>query len=980
MYRWGTSREELVTPERLCQIEELYHSARERPRDERTAFLREACRDDEDLRREVESLLAGNPSGACFLDEPAMHHAAGSSASEHGGSEPRLSPGLELGPYVIEAHLGAGGMGEVYRARDKRLQRTVALKVLPQRLAKTPGLRQRLEREAKVISSLNHPHICTLFDIGREGEIDYLVMEFLEGDTLARRLERGPLPLSELLQLAIQIADGLAAAHTAGVVHRDLKPGNIMLTKSGAKLLDFGLAKARAGVHAMGQPTVDPTAPITVAGMLLGTVQYMSPEQIQGREADVRSDLFAFGATLYEMLTGSVAFPGESQLVVANAILEKEPEPITVRQPLTPPALERLVRSCLAKNPEERWQNARDLQRELQWIAEGGQEPIAVTAKARRRERVYAALALVSSLTAIVSAVSYWRTARAPAGPITAQILAPDYARFSALVPSSGTLAFSPDGHALAFPVTDENGKAMLCVRSLDSLVAQRLPGTEGASCPFWSPDSRALGFFADGKLKIIDASGGPATVLAEAPSGDGGSWNRNGTILFVPDSTKGLYQVPAAGGNPVLVMAVDTSKFTDINNPRFLPDGKHFLYRAFGGNPALEGTYFASLDGRPGRMVVRENSGASYALGFLLYLRGETLVAQVLDPDRGTLRGDPHPIAEGVSANVYGPLFDSSETGLLIYQTSGAEHGKQLTWFDRSGKKLGVTGEPADYWDVRLSPDGRRLAANAGSPNSEIWVHELSRSVRMRLTIDPQTDHGMPVWSRDGGSVVFGALNDARRGIYQTPSSGAGGEQLLVAAADTDQLMYWPTSWSHDGRFLLYTHGAIGLSTADIWILPLSGDRRPHLFLKRAPAVYDGQFSPNGRWVAYTSKESGREEVYLAPFDATKILDPVAGAADGSGKWQISPSGGRCPRWRGDGNEIFYLSPANQMMAVQLQEKGDRIELRTPQVLFSASVHPAVNPYDVTPDGKKFVINTMGGQGEPLTLLVNWPARVRAQ
>lgn len=676
-----------MTPERLRQIEELYHAARERDPDQRAGFLAEACKDDEDLQYEVESLLAPVASGSSLLEEPVMRQAAGILISGESCSQHRLAPGLELGPYVIEARLGAGGMGEVYRAKDKRLQRDVALKVLSWQMADSPGLRQRLEREAKVISSLNHPHICTLYDIGRQEEIDYLVMEFLEGDTLAQRLKRGALPLAKVLEFAIQIAGALAAAHAAGIVHRDLKPGNIMLTKSGAKLLDFGLAKVRAAETGPGAAVDGPAAPITSAGMVVGTLQYMSPEQIQGHEADARSDLFAFGATLYEMLTGQRAFEGKTQLAVASAIQEKDPEPINALQPLTPPALERVVGRCLVKNPQDRWQNTSDLTSELRWIAEAGGTSVTsagseTAARGQRRELLYGVLAIVFMLAAIISAVSYWRVERASARAIISEISPPKKVRFDL----GATPAISPDGRALAFCATDERGKTMLWVRSLDSLAARALRGTEQAADPFWSPDSRALGFFADGKLKTIEASGGPAIVVASTgEDGGDGSWNRDGTILLALGAAKGEYTVAAAGGNPVPIFASARPKSEFCAFHRFLPDGKHFLYWCGGGNSASLGTYFASLDGKERRLVIGGTTFAAYASGFLLYVREGALMAQAFDPDLGRLKSDPpRQVAEGVAEGYLNATFDVSENGIMIYAKDSGARRKRLIWFDR--------------------------------------------------------------------------------------------------------------------------------------------------------------------------------------------------------------------------------------------------------------------------------------------------------
>jgi Tol biopolymer transport system component len=538
----------------------------------------------------------------------------------------------------------------------------------------------------------------------------------------------------------------------------------------------------------------------------------------------------------------------------------------------------------------------------------------------------------------------------------------------------------------LAFCATDVTGKTMLWVRSLGSPPARPLPGTEGASDPFWSADNSSLGYFADNKLKTIAISGGPAVVVADAPVDGGGSWNREGTILFVPDYTKGIYQVSASGGTPAPVIAVDASKFAYCLRPRFLPDGKHFVYVALGSDPATTGVYFASLDGKERRRVVTEGNGALYASRYLLYPRDNTVMAQAFDPERGRLKGDAHGVAQDVETVFGYGLFDVSQNGILVYQRGGAEAEKQLTWFDRAGKNLGATGEVTDYYDVRLAPSGEKLASNAGyppgSPNSEIWVDELVRGVRMRLTIDPNTDHGLPVWSPDGSTIVFGVLGGkARLGIYRKSSNGAGSEELLLPSESSDTSI-WPTSWSHDGRFILYSRGSSALDRADIWVLPLLGNRKPRLLVQAPVAAYDGQFSPNGRWVAYTSKESGREEVYVVPFDATGVLNTGSGSAGVSvgGKWQVSASGGRFPRWRGDCKEIFYLSPDNQMMAAEVKAQGKSIEVRTTQALFRAGVATSSSPYDVTPNGKRFVINTFNTQDTPLTLVVNWTANLKNQ
>ena len=735
-----------------------------------------------------------------------------------------------------------------------------------------------------------------------------------------------------------------------------------------------------------GQAADDPgagteTKSLTEEGMILGTLEYMAPEQVEGKEADSRTDVFAFGVVMYEMATGRKAFEGESKASLTAAILTHEPPPITRTQPLTPPALERVVKRCLAKDPENRWQTTRDLTSELKWIAEAGTttgseapgpKPVA---GGRTRERLGWALALVFFLAAILSVFSYLRLVRTPAPAIISEILPPEKTQFSFEYGIGGPPVLSPDGRTVAFSAVDASEKQMLWVRSFDSMTAQPLAGTEGGASPFWLASGRKLGFFTDGKLKTLELSGGPARVVADAPVNGGGSWNREGTLLFVPDLTKGLYQVTASGGAPVPVFKLDPSKYRHFHWPKFLPDGKHFLYHARSLNPASSGTYFASLDGKENRLLLKGNSRATYGSGYLLYLLDRTLMAQAFDPERGQLEGEAHAVAARILDDweSHRSLFDVSENGVLIYQAGDSLKERRITWFDRAGKEL-AAGEKGSYDTFGLSVDGAKLAFSAGEPTADIWVDELARGVRMRLTNDPGTDHHSPSWSPDGSRILFACPCKSRPGIYQMNSNGAGGQELLLGRETSDPSI-WPTSWSPDGRFILFVRGIIPNPIQEVWILPLAADRKPRLFVHNA---YDGQFSPDGRWVAYTSEESGTGQVYVVPFDATKVLETGPGAVTSpGGKWQISISGGNIARWRGDGKEIFYLRWGKQMLAAEVDGKGNSFEARKEQALFR--LPEGFGWYDVTQDGKRFVMTTkkVSNPNPPLTLVVNWTARL---
>jgi serine/threonine protein kinase len=904
-----------------------------------------------------------------------------------------LEPGKKLGPYEVLSPLGAGGMGEVYRARDTRLDRDVAIKVLPAHLANDTQLKQRFEREARTVSSLNHPHICTLYDIGREGETDFLVMEYLEGETLLKRLERGPLEGDQLFRMAIEVSDALDKAHRKGVIHRDLKPGNIMLTPAGAKVLDFGLAKTAAplvpGSSSSGKAspagatpamtagaTASPTmsTPLTTAGSVVGTYQYMSPEQLEGREADARSDIFSFGAVLYEMATAKRAFAGKSRYSVASAILEKDPDPISSVAPTAPRALERVVSRCLAKDPENRWQTARDVTIELEMISEGNVEvvapvssPVAEGVKTPPLRRWLPwGVAAVSLLVALsLGAVHFLRPSPAPQ-PIRSLISAPDKVAY-AFDGTEGGPVLSPDGTRLAFPGTDATGKEALWVRPLDSLSAQRLEGTEGATFPFWAPDSRHLGFFQGGKMEKIDVTGGPAVTLCDAINGRGGAWSQNDVIVFAPDAIgKQLMRVPAAGGTPAPIPTHQGSW------PVFLPDGRHFLYLS--GDLASAGTerlgiYVGELGTDKQDFLVQADSGAVYAPpGYVLFLRGSTLMAQPFDAGSQKLKGEAFPVAEQVASpqDFRLGLFTVSQTGLMAYQSGGGSGNGQFTWFDASGKEVGTVGPTGSQDEPLLSPDGRELVyvlTEAGNKEQDIWLMDLARGVKTRFTFGPNIAD-TPVWSPDSTRIAYAWLQKAHGDIFVKDASGAGNPQPLWESEDDKT----PVDWSRDGRYIMYVSlDPKGLTKYDLWALPLFGDRKPFPYLHSQFNEVMGAFSPDSKWVAFESDESGTFEVYLSPF-------PAAG-----GKWQVSQGGGVQPVWNHDGTVLYYLGPGGKLMEVSVKEKGAAVEIGTPQELFQ---HAMVRSdaygraYTVAPDGKRFLVNKSGEViTVPLTLVANWTA-----
>jgi eukaryotic-like serine/threonine-protein kinase len=886
-----------------------------------------------------------------------------------------LAAGFRLGPYEIVAPLGAGGMGEVYQARDTRLERTVAVKVLPPHLVGNADLRQRFEREAKTVSSLNHPHICAVYDVGQEGEVDYLVMEHLEGETLLDRLQKGPLPVGQALRHAVEIADALDKAHRNGVIHRDLKPGNIMLTKSGAKLLDFGLAKITAPDPSE-RLSVLATAekPLTEAGTLLGTFQYMAPEQLEGKEADARTDLFAFGAVLYEMVTGRRAFEGKSQASLVSAIMASEPAPLAAVQPMTPPAVERIVRNCLAKDPDDRWQSAHDLAAELRWISEAGSQagvPAPVVSRRKSRERWAWALVAALGLLAAVAGGILWARSRPTAVEPT---------RFVITMPTQlrrmDWPKLSPDGRTIAFLGTDAEGRTSIWLRPLSALEPHQVPGTEGAWRPFWSPDSRHLAFFVGKQLKKVPISGGPPQLISDTVSGNDGTWGVGDVILFDGGVTDPIRRVSAAGGVPTDAAAPDKAQGeTGAGWPTFLPDGKHFLFLAdlVQGQSRLKvGTLGSSETQTLGSVNGRVEFSRS---GHILYVSQGTLLARPFSTRTLTFTGEPVPVAENVTTPAGGNGFASfsvSSTGALAYLPQLAAAESDLVWLDPKGKELKKVGQPRTYRDLALSHDESSLAVgieDADKQSDDIWVFDLKRDVPTRLTFDPKNDI-WPVWSPDGKWIAFASNRGGRYAVYRKLASGAGEDELLY---QDDKVDAGPTDWSPDGRWIalnVYPGGG----TPDIAVLPTTAKATPVPFLATPFAEGRARFSRDGRWLAYQSNESGRLEVYVQPFPAT------------GAKWQISTNGGQSPYWTGMGRDLDFVGlDRKSLFSVTLTARGSSLEVSLPKLLFEKGQAPGDifrNHWLPTAAGDRFLVNAARESTEIPTfhVVLDWPAAIASR
>jgi eukaryotic-like serine/threonine-protein kinase len=877
--------------------------------------------------------------------------------------------GSHLGPYEILSAIGAGGMGEVYRARDKRLDRTIAVKVLAPNLSGNPEHRQRFEREARTVAALSHPHICPIYDIGAHEGLDYLVMEYLEGETLAARIAKGPLPIEEALRYAIQIVDALDQAHRHGVVHRDLKPGNIMLTKSGAKLLDFGLAKMEERrKDAPSSLTAVPTAttPLTGQGTIVGTLQYMAPEQLEGREADARTDIFAFGLILHEMISGKRAFEAPSQAGVISRIMTSDPPPLSSVNTAVPPALDHVVTTCIAKDPDARWQTASDVLLQLKWISEAGSRagvPAPVVAR-RKRRNVTLWSALAASVIAVL-VLAWLHFSERPAPPQPA-------VRFAIHAPGeSGFLygvdipVLSPDGGRLVFTGSRRAGVRVLWYQPLESLEAKPLPGTETAVLPFWSPDSRSVAFYSEGdkKLKKVDVSGGPAFTLCAIGNGSAsGAWLPDGSIIFFDDGK--LKRVPSTGGEPKPVFSPDVPapKMAQLW-PRALPDAKHILFLAVGPDNTKEGIYAGDLKSGKTQMVMPVRSLFEYSpAGYILFNRQQAIMAQPFDVQTRTIKGDPLPAVDraGEFSATWGAIASTSANGTLVYSRP-VNRAAQLYWYSRDGKKLSSIEGARFYSQLLISPDGRRVAVELTGtekiPTPTIWLLELSTGILSLFTPNANVRYADAVWSSDSRDLIYLATNGAKRSIVRKPVGG-GAEQVVISPESP----LYPEESLPDGSLL-----AVNPNGKNIVRISASG-AKPETIFHTDFESDEPHVSPDGRWIAYTCNESGQWEIYVAAFPSF------------NSRRQASNAGGMGPVWRGDGKELFYLTPDGKLMSVGFKG-GAQPETSAPVELFQTRLRadPRYNQYTVTGDGQRFLLyEPVEENDQPFYVVMNWTSLLK--
>jgi len=912
--------------------------------------------------------------------------------------------GETINQYRILEEIGQGGMGVVYKAQDTKLDRFVALKFLPPHMSSSEEDKARFMQEAKAASAINHPNICTIYSIEEFGGRLFIAMEFVDGQTLrslVRSEQGGAVPLKRAIDIGIQIADGLAAAHDKGIVHRDVKPENIMVRKDGiVQVMDFGLAKLRSGGSKINR--------LTKQGSTVGTAGYMSPEQVQGQDADHRSDIFSYGVVLYELFTGQLPFRGVHETALAYEIVNVDPAPMTSVKPDLDPSLDAIVLECLEKEPKERTQSVAQVGLDLKRFrressrqrmsritaarpayspAEGNSPREKTVTPLPVKPRGNLLLYLLAGFAVLFLASSIWLAVVSPAGnggervPLRSYILAPDKMNFAQQSGTAGEghIALSPDGTMLVFVAADSSGKTRLMLRKINNLSARELPETEGAYYPFWSPDNRFVGFFESGKLKKIEAAGGPPVTICEAGDARGGTWGPDGTIIFSPSPGDPLFRVSSAGGTGSPFTRLDSAHQEHSHRwPHFLPDGNHFLYFArasFGGVEREEDELVVgSLDGTAGKRLIPAKGNVEYAEGCLLYLRENTLMAQPFDVKKLEITGDPVPLAEPVEYDLsYNrAVFSSSRNGLIVYQQSNTQYGWKLVWYDRSGSMVGGVGDPAQYGTAFISPDGKKIAYDVYDPqsrNRDIWLYDLTRSIKTRFTFDPAVDE-TPIWSPDGSRIIFHSDRRGHYDLYQKTTSGAGGEELLLESTDPK----YPLDWSSDAKYLLYD--VIDPKTKDdLWILPLTGDKKPVPFLRSDFNEDLGQFSPDMRWIAYRSNESGNWELYVRPFlgpDGTVALDQ-------SRKWQISTNGistiSANRWWSHDGLNLYYLSADNKLMMVDVKTTASTLEVGSVRPLFEMKSAGAVGLADFTADAQRFLLAlSVGNQGSlPIVIMTSW-------
>jgi eukaryotic-like serine/threonine-protein kinase len=944
-----------MSDDHWSKIETIYHAALEHTPEQRAGFITQACSSDSGLRREVESLLAYHGRGDALLEAKGVQRVIGAMIAIN------MEPGASVGPYQILAQAGKGGMGEVYKARDVRLNRVVAIKVLPYQVGIGLERRSRIERESKAISSLNHPHICVLFDIGEQNGLEYLVMEYLEGETLADRLKRGALPLEEAQRLAIQILEALKHAHRRAIVHRDLKPANVMLTANGVKLLDFGLAKM---LDRGSQPTGGSS--ISAPGTIIGTLQYMAPEQLEGKAADERADIYAFGAVLYEMLTGHRAFEGETQAALMSAIMTKQPPPLHVVQPSLPGALEHVVENCLAKDAEARWQTAADVMLELKWLSGGGSYASSSVPEEHGSRR--AVLVWVAVLIVVVATLSFLggrfgaaKVTKGEAHPVRLEIPVPEQVVMEQL-----GAAISPDGHKLVFDAQNTDGRHLLWVRDLDSLQPRPLPDVEGES-PFWFPDSRSIGFFSEtGKLQRVAAAGGTPVTLCDAPDANMGTVNAHGIILFAGGGVTGeLRSVPESGGETRVVLRPDKSLGErTLSCPSFLPDGRHFLYFSRNRDRSKTGIYASTLESGERRFVMPAASCALYAPpGYILLIREDALIAQPFDAATLHLTGDPFTLAEDFGSwdAQHERYFSVSQTGVLVYRGNDVPE-TQLSWYSRDGKRLEAAGESGRYLQIALSPDGTKVTLERLDTSSNawsLWLLDLRTGVSSRLTSDAAVDSDV-IWSPDSREIVFDSDRIEQTDLFRR-TIGAAQDRLLYA----DGQRKVPESWTRTGDIVYMT------GMKDMYLLKADGSGKPRLLLKSRFENDEPHVSPDGRWIAYGSVESGPWDIYVASFP------------DFQNKRQVSNRGGAQGLWRGDGRELYYLTLDGKMMAVETTG-GATLNTGLPKFLFETRLRrpkPVLDQYAVSADGQRFLVaEPLQRVPKPISVVLNWPSAMRSK